>query len=180
MGSIVTMDSDGTPFAKVHDRMSIFLTPETAALWLDPSVSYAAAIKAVAGAAQEHARKELLMYEVSTLVSNVRNESPDCILPKTEVDKKRFAGGLGKFFTKAPKETAQTDGDTGKAAAALADSKLPLAEESSRKRPLSLCSDGGAAAEQRGVEESVLPPTKAARFQLVQTLPPVVIDLDDD
>merc|ERR1712150_412447 len=80
--TIVTMDSEGTPVAKIHDRMPVFLSPSTAATWLDPAVSFGKAIRPILRTAQEHARQELCMYEVSNLVSNVRNESPDCVLPK--------------------------------------------------------------------------------------------------
>jgi putative SOS response-associated peptidase YedK len=98
--TLVTMDSDGTPVARIHDRMPIFLTPDTAAMWLDPSVSYEQAIGPILRAARNHAKQQLLMYEVSNLVSNVKNESPDCVLPKKELDAKKLSQGLGKFFTK--------------------------------------------------------------------------------
>lgn len=172
--TLVTMDSDGTPVAKVHDRMPLFLTPETAAMWLDPSVSFSKAIKPVAAAAQEHARQQLLMYEVSTLVSNVKSESPDCNLPKAEVDKKQFARGLGKFFTKAtPKATS---------VAAAVPASEPVQTES-RKRLAEPAPEGGHVGLDGEGTSVQMPPTKAARVFPVQASKAaqesVVIDLDD-
>merc|ERR1740129_2175633 len=107
--TIVTMDSEGTPVAQVHDRMPVFLSPSTAATWLDPAVSFGKVIGPVLRTAQEHARRELCMYEVSNLVSNVKNESPDCVLPKKEMDAKQFSNGLGKFFTKKAQPAAEAE-----------------------------------------------------------------------
>merc|ERR1711920_463856 len=89
--------------------MPVFLSPSTAATWLDPTVSFGKAIGPVLRTAQEHARRELCMYEVSNLVSNVRNESPDCVLPKKEMDAKQFSKGLRKFFTKKAQNAADVE-----------------------------------------------------------------------
>lgn len=104
--TIITMGSDGTPVAQVHDRMPVFLTPETAAAWLDSSVSFGKAIGPILRTAQAHANEQLSIYEVSSLVSNVKSESPDCVLPKKEMDAKQFSKGLGKFFAKKGQEAA--------------------------------------------------------------------------
>jgi len=98
--TILTMDSAGTPMFKVHDRMPVFLTPATAALWLDPAKSFSEVVAPVLKASEAHAQG-LFMYEVSPLVSSVKNESPDCILPKKEMDKRSLSGGLGRFFKKS-------------------------------------------------------------------------------
>jgi len=100
--TILTMEPDGTPLSKVHDRMPVFLTPQTAALWLDCSQPFSNVVGTVLRTSQGHAQKQLTIFEVASLVSNVKNESPDCILPKKEFDAKQFAGGLGRFFNKAP------------------------------------------------------------------------------
>jgi len=97
--TILTMGSEGTPMFQVHDRMPVFLTPETAALWLNPAKQFSDIIQTVLKTSMEHAQ-ELYMYEVAPLVSNVKNESPDCILPKKEWDNKSLSGGLGRFFKK--------------------------------------------------------------------------------
>jgi len=98
--SILTMEPDGTPMMSVHDRMPVFLTPETAALWLDPSAKWKDIIGTVVKNSQLHAQTQLLMYEVSPLVSNIRNESADCIVPKKDFDAKQLSKGIGRFFQK--------------------------------------------------------------------------------
>lgn len=99
--TIITMEPDGTPMMAIHDRMPVFLTPESAARWLDASESFSAVIGDVIRDSRMHAASQLTIYEVSTLVSNVRNESPDCILPKKAHDEKKFSNGLGRFFKKS-------------------------------------------------------------------------------
>jgi len=111
--TILTMDPGCTPFSKVHDRMPVFLTPDTAALWLDQTKPFAEIIASVLKASKVHAASQLLLYEVSPLVSNIRNESPDCILPKKEYDAKQLSKGIGRFFKKkdaAPGEKRKAEG----------------------------------------------------------------------
>lgn len=108
--TIITMEPDGTPMMAIHDRMPVFLTPETASRWLDASESYAAVIGDVIRESRLHAASQLTIYEVSTLVSNVRNDSPDCILPKKAHNEKQFCNGLGRFFKKAGGATPDSPG----------------------------------------------------------------------
>lgn len=98
--TILTMEPDGTPMMNVHDRMPIFLTPESAALWLDPAAKWRDIIGSVVKASQAHAQSQLLIYEVSPLVSNIKNESSDCILPKKDYDARQLSKGIGRFFQK--------------------------------------------------------------------------------
>jgi len=98
--SILTMEPDGTAMMGVHDRMPVFLTPETAALWLDPGQKWTNVIGTVVSASRLHAQHELLLCEVSTLVSNIRNESADCILSKKDHDARQLSKGIGRFFQK--------------------------------------------------------------------------------
>lgn len=86
--------------ADVHDRMPIFLTPETAAMWLDPSAKWRDIIGTVVKTSQVHAQSQLHIYEVSPLVSNIKNESPDCVLPKKDYDARQLSRGIGRFFQK--------------------------------------------------------------------------------
>lgn len=104
--TILTMDPLGTPMEKIHNRMPVFLTPETAARWLDPCESFAKIVNDTLRASGEHAKKDLHMYEVSTLVSSMKNDSPDCVLPKKEIDSRQLANGIGRFFQKAAKQDA--------------------------------------------------------------------------
>lgn len=96
--AILTMDPMGTPMERVHDRMPVFLNPETASMWLDPAKGFADVVAPVLKASTAHAREQLLLYEVSSLVSKIGNESPDCILPKKEYNSRQLAKGIGRFF----------------------------------------------------------------------------------
>lgn len=114
--TILTMEPDGTPMFEVHDRMPVFLTPQTAALWLDHSAPFAKIVGTVVKASQQHAQQQLHLYEVSNLVSSVKNESPDCILPKKEMDAKKYSAGLGRFFQKSGDQSKSADSKPGGAA----------------------------------------------------------------
>mmetsp|Transcript_13535 Transcript_13535/g.32140 ORF Transcript_13535/g.32140 Transcript_13535/m.32140 type:complete len:328 (+) Transcript_13535:43-1026(+) len=96
--TLLTMDPQHTAMEKVHDRMPVFLTPETAASWLDLQRPFKEIISNVLKVSQAHAQSELFLYEVSPLVSNIRNESPDCVLPKKKYDEKQLSKGIGRFF----------------------------------------------------------------------------------
>lgn len=96
--TILTMDPQHTAMEQVHDRMPVFLTPESALRWLDLRVPFTEVVGPVLKAAQAHAQSQLLLYEVSPLVSNIKNESPDCILPKKEYSAKQLTKGIGRFF----------------------------------------------------------------------------------
>jgi len=96
--TLLTMDPQHTAMEKVHDRMPVFLTPETAASWLDLQRPFKEIISNVLKVSQAHAQSELFLYEVSPLVSNIRNESPDCLLPKKKYDEKQLSKGIGRFF----------------------------------------------------------------------------------
>jgi putative SOS response-associated peptidase YedK len=69
---VLTRDSTG-PVASVHDRMPVVLAVDEAARWLaapDPQI-------------EKHAvGVELLGTEVSTRVSSVKNDDPECLAPQ--------------------------------------------------------------------------------------------------
>lgn len=139
--SILTMDPDGTPMTAVHDRMPVFLTPETASLWLEPSARWADILREVLQVSQAHAKSQLLLYEVSTLVSNIRNESPDCLLPKKEYDARQLSKGIGRFFQR---KSGVSGGPAPPGAAPGADDKTKAkrqAEESLAPSPKIICLD---------------------------------------
>ncbi|KAF4663864.1 hypothetical protein FOL46_004511 [Perkinsus olseni] len=96
--TILTMDSAG-PVTKIHDRMPVMLTPECAAEWIAASDS--ALLHKVAETARHTATQSVTAYEVPQLANNVRNDSPDCLLPLAAWKKKQFDNGLGRFFKKA-------------------------------------------------------------------------------
>ena len=56
------------------------------------------------------------LYEVPPLVSNMRNNSIECVMPKDQYDKAQFNKGIGRFFS----PTSQTKKDPGSAAASAA------------------------------------------------------------
>eukprot|EP00746_Dinoflagellata_sp_MGD_P002048 gnl/MRDRNA2_/MRDRNA2_103950_c0_seq1.p1 gnl/MRDRNA2_/MRDRNA2_103950_c0~~gnl/MRDRNA2_/MRDRNA2_103950_c0_seq1.p1 ORF type:complete len:352 (+),score=71.64 gnl/MRDRNA2_/MRDRNA2_103950_c0_seq1:81-1136(+) len=147
--TILTMDPSKTPMERVHDRMPVFLTPETAAAWLDPDAKFVDVAHKTFLSSTEHAMNHLHVYEVSPLVSNVKTESPDCILPKKDYNQKQLANGLGRFFKKAPpkaspahlQETPQnTDGSSQQKRKAeeltpvKSQEKLQLKDENSQKK----------------------------------------------
>lgn len=111
--TILTMDPQHTAMEKVHDRMPVFLTPESALMWLDLRLPFTEIVGSVLKAAQAHAQSQLLLYEVSSLVSNIKNESPDCILSKKEYSAKQLTKGIGRFF-KSKNEGAKQQEKEGK------------------------------------------------------------------
>jgi len=159
--TILTMESDGTPIFAIHDRTPVFLTPETAAMWLDSSRTYKQVISPVLRAAQTHANT-LLIYEVAPLVSNIRNESCDCILPKKDYDARKFSAGLGKFFSnKTP---------------AIPGSEAPETKAPPPKRPPEAEVGGAPVAK---MVRAAAPSEQDSKASLSSELRDVVIDLDD-
>lgn len=109
--TILTMDPQHTAMEEVHDRMPVFLTPSTALTWLDLRLPFTEIVRPVLKAAQAHAQSQLLLFEVSPLVSNIKNESPDCILPKKEYNAKQLSKGIGRFFKSKTDEGAKRPED---------------------------------------------------------------------
>lgn len=102
--TILTMNAT-PPMAQLHDRQPVFLSPETAPLWLSDQPFAAIAPRVIRTSVVEC--KQLHIYEVAAeCVNSVRNESPDCVLPKAELEKKKRASGIGKFFTKVADKTS--------------------------------------------------------------------------
>ena len=62
----------------VHDRMPVMLTGAEAEAWLDPNV---AELAPLASLLRPYPSEAMLCHPVSALVSNVRNNSPECIQP---------------------------------------------------------------------------------------------------
>eukprot|EP00439_Symbiodinium_sp_Y106_P049942 s6213_g6.t1 len=86
------------PITKRAGAKSHALSAVTAASWLDLQRPFKEIISNVLKVSQAHAQSELFLYEVSPLVSNIRNESPDCLLPKKKYDEKQLSKGIGRFF----------------------------------------------------------------------------------
>jgi putative SOS response-associated peptidase YedK len=142
--SILTMEPDGTMMTEVHDRMPVFLTPQTAALWLDPMAKYSEIIGTVCTASRMHAKSDLLLYEVSALVSNIRNESADCILPKKEYDARQLSKGIGRFFQKKVQtsEVGTAMGSPAEDTVGSSKQAFKAADDCSGKRKLNFAEEG--------------------------------------
>lgn len=98
--SIVTMDSSG-PVSKIHSRMPLILSAETAQSWLSSS-----RFEDIVGEtlnASKQAALSLECTEVSILVNKVSNQSRDVTLPVKEMKKRSFEKGLGRFFSPSKK-----------------------------------------------------------------------------
>lgn len=68
--------------APLHDRMPVILSPNDYAAWLNPDEKDATKL---AYLFEPPADNELVMYPVNKIVSNARNEGPQCIEPKREL-----------------------------------------------------------------------------------------------
>ena len=78
--SILTIGSVGA-LAGIHDRMPVFLAPELAEEWLDPhSVGSPELLDEVSAGAVDVA-EQAQFYAVGREVGNVRNNSPELLLP---------------------------------------------------------------------------------------------------
>ena len=98
--SILTMDSSGC-VSKIHSRMPVILSPESAKLWLS-GTPFSDVHEKISQTARTLSR-DLVCIEVSTLVNNIANQSRDVTLPAAESKKRSFEKGLGRFFSKREK-----------------------------------------------------------------------------
>ena len=73
--TIITTEANDL-VAIVHPRMPVVLPPETHDLWLDPKMQEPARLRALL---RPYPSEEMVIYPVSTLVSNARNEGSQCI-----------------------------------------------------------------------------------------------------
>ncbi|WP_292826367.1 SOS response-associated peptidase [Microbacterium sp.] len=78
--TILTRDSIG-PLGSNHDRMPLFLDPDHADAWLDPTTDNVRDVLDAAIDAAPAVAETLDVYAVSRAVGNVRNNSPELIEP---------------------------------------------------------------------------------------------------
>lgn len=76
--TILTRASSGA-LGSVHDRMPVFMDPDHADAWLDPTVEHARDILDAAVDAAPIVAESLEAYPVGAAVGSVRNNSPDLI-----------------------------------------------------------------------------------------------------
>jgi putative SOS response-associated peptidase YedK len=98
--TILTMESCG-PTARIHDRMPVLLSPETAQQWLDCGTggrTFTDIIPNVKTTSQTLS-SNLVCIQVSSLVNSVANKSRDVTLPVEEMKKRSFEKGLGRFLS---------------------------------------------------------------------------------
>lgn len=99
--SILTTDSHG-PTAKVHTRMPVFLSPQTALAWLS-GLPFDDIVGQVIKKCREIS-EDLFCTEVSPLVNSISNKSREVTLPVSEQKKRSFEKGLGRFFQVSSKK----------------------------------------------------------------------------
>lgn len=75
--TIITTDANQL-MAPVHDRMPVILSPDDFDLWLDPEFQ---TIDHLQGLLKPFAASAMRAVPVSTYVSNVRNQGPECVAP---------------------------------------------------------------------------------------------------
>lgn len=78
--TILTRDAQG-PLAEIHNRMPVFLDPDFADAWLDPTMDYPRDVLNGAIDAAPEFSTSLTWWQVDGAVGNVRNNTPELILP---------------------------------------------------------------------------------------------------
>ena len=73
----------------IHDRMPVVIPPESFEIWLDPAVNDAERLSRLL---RPFHSDEMTAYPVSTLVNNVKNDSPKLVdsLPPPEKQARLF------------------------------------------------------------------------------------------
>jgi putative SOS response-associated peptidase YedK len=78
--TVIVKDADDW-YRRFHDRMAVLLAPESYDQWLDPERK-SGQLDLLSKSAY-HQNGELEFFPISTLVSNSRNDSPECLEPAT-------------------------------------------------------------------------------------------------
>ena len=87
--TILTCDAN-EPMRVIHDRMPVVIPPESFEIWLDPAVNDAERLSRLL---RPFHSDEMTAYPVSTLVNNVKNDSPKLVdsLPPPEKQARLFS-----------------------------------------------------------------------------------------
>jgi putative SOS response-associated peptidase YedK len=75
--SIITTDSNDL-VRPIHDRMPVILHEDEEDRWLDPGENSRERLQVLL---QPYPSEEMDAYEVTTVVNNIRHDTPDCITP---------------------------------------------------------------------------------------------------
>ncbi|CAD7948237.1 unnamed protein product [Amoebophrya sp. A120] len=96
---VTTATPQNSGLFPIHDRIPLMITSkELAAKWLhDDKTPFAALLQEIEQANRSGPLK-LEIFEVNKLVGNSKNETPDCILPSGDYDKKQFEKNFGRFL----------------------------------------------------------------------------------
>lgn len=78
----VITTSSNEMMAEIHHRMPVILPQEAETLWLDKTLQSPTEMMALL---QPYEADDMWAYPVSNIVGNVKNESPQCIVPLTDV-----------------------------------------------------------------------------------------------
>ena len=78
--SILTKDS-APELAQIHDRNPVMLSQDSLAAWMAPDFETTAELLGALSQESDMVAQELELFEVSRLVGNVSNNSPELILP---------------------------------------------------------------------------------------------------
>lgn len=78
--TILTRDATG-PLQEIHDRMPVFMDPDYADAWLDPTLDYPLDVLDAATDAAPAMAEHMTWWPVGNAVGNVRNNAPELIEP---------------------------------------------------------------------------------------------------
>jgi putative SOS response-associated peptidase YedK len=78
--TVIVKDADEW-YSQFHDRMAVLLAPESYEQWLDPQRTKGQ--RELLNNSAYHKNEELEFYPISALVSNSRNDSPECLVEVT-------------------------------------------------------------------------------------------------
>jgi putative SOS response-associated peptidase YedK len=74
--SIITTEANSL-VSKIHDRMPVILPEQEERNWLDPNLELEAAKKML----KPYPEKEMVMYQISTLINSPKNDTADVLRP---------------------------------------------------------------------------------------------------
>jgi putative SOS response-associated peptidase YedK len=101
--AVVTCDM-APELAWLHDRMPcIFESMDEINLWLDTSRPFSEVAHLLRPYRSQEHQEPLLIYPVPMMVSSVKSEGPECVMPREQYDSKH---GIKAFFSKAERGAA--------------------------------------------------------------------------